>query len=77
MGFCQSCTAPLSVPEFQVGSDDYCKHCLDDDGALKPYEEVRQGIAGWFMGWQKGITPEVATERAAHFMRAMPAWADR
>lgn len=74
MGHCQSCTMPLN-DETQGALEGICNCCLDEEGKLREEEEVRQGIASWFMGWQKGITPEIAYERAGHFMAAMPAWA--
>lgn len=74
--FCQSCTMPLDSPGAQGASDKYCAHCTDDVGTLKPRAEVQQGIAHWLQSWQGEITHEVAMERAGHFMKAMPAWAD-
>ena len=74
--FCHSCTAPLDVPEFKGVSDIYCKYCSDDNGNLKPREEIKRGIVEWFKGWQGDISEEVAMKRADYFMRAMPAWAD-
>jgi len=74
--FCHSCTMPLDAPGAKGASAVYCAHCSDDSGQLKPRAEVQQGIAGWFESWQGDISHEVAMERAAHFMNAMPAWAD-
>ena len=74
--FCHSCTAPLSNPTFKGSSDTYCKHCTDENGNLKPREEVRQGIAGWLASWQGGISKEVALTRADHFMKGLPARAE-
>ena len=73
--FCESCTAPLT-PEFKGSADRYCKYCTDEKGTLKPREEIHQGIAMWFKSWQEGISEEQAKTRAAHFMKAMPAWAE-
>lgn len=75
--FCQSCTAPLTQPEFKGPSDRYCKHCTDASGKLLPKEQIQSGIAQWFMSWQPGITEKQAQERAKHFMQAMPAWAEK
>ena len=76
MSFCQSCTAPLDNPEFKGSSDIYCKYCTDDTGKLKSYEEIKQGIASWFKGWQGDISDEEVQKRAEFFMKAMPAWAE-
>ena len=75
--FCHSCTAPLNIPEFKGISEIYCKYCADEAGNLKPYEEIKQGIASRFKGWHGDISDETALTRAEHFMRAMPAWADK
>ena len=74
MKHCESCTAPL--PEFQGKSDRYCKVCTNENGELNPRDEVMQAIARWFKNWQIGISDEQAKKRSAHFMNAMPAWAD-
>lgn len=75
MTFCHACTAPLDNPEFKGASDIYCKLCTDENGNLKPYEEIKKGITMWFLSWQ-GVSEEVASQRAEYFMKAMPAWAD-
>lgn len=74
--FCHSCTMPLDSPEARGPSKEYCKHCTDEAGNLKPREEVQQGIAMWLRSWQEGITEEQALRRAGRFMQAMPAWAE-
>jgi hypothetical protein len=73
--FCHSCAAPLS-PEFKGAAENYCKYCTDDQGNLKPKEEVQRGIAEWFKGWQPGLEDQQALERAAMYMNSMPAWAE-
>ena len=74
MKHCLSCTAPL--PQFQGKSDVHCKVCTDENGDLRPRQEVQQAIAQWFKSWQPGITDKQAMSRASNFMKAMPAWAD-
>jgi Putative zinc ribbon domain len=73
--FCHSCTMPLT-PDTTGPSANYCKHCTDEDGKLRPRNEVKQGIASWFQSWQGKISHQQALERAEHFMQAMPAWTD-
>jgi hypothetical protein len=73
---CQSCAAPLDNPDLKGISEVYCKFCADEAGNLKSREEVAQGVAGWFMMWQKGIDMPTAMSRAEHYMKAMPAWAE-
>lgn len=65
------------MPEFKGPAEDYCKHCTDEQGELKPREEIRTGIAQWFRIWQPGLDEDTALTRADHFMQAMPAWAER
>jgi hypothetical protein len=74
--FCHSCGIPVSIPEFKGPSQNYCKHCTDKDGVLKPKSVIQQGIAQWIQSWQEGISQEVALKRSEHYMKAMPAWAD-
>ena len=75
--FCHSCMAPLCVEEFKGVSKIYCKHCTDENGNLLPYERVLEGTAGFLLSWQPGIDPAQAKVRAAHFLKATPAWAER
>ncbi len=73
--FCQSCTMPLSA-QTQGKDKRYCQHCQDDQGNLKSYEDIKFGIAQWLTTWQPDINQEQAIQRAEHFMKAMPAWAE-
>jgi len=73
--FCESCAAPLSVPDFKGPAEQYCKYCTDEKGSLQPREVILGGITKWMQSWQAGITEEQAKARAEHYMQAMPAWA--
>ena len=73
---CHSCAAPLT-PEFKSASDRYCKFCADASGKLHPKETVQKEIAVWLKRWQPGISEKQALERAVHYMKAMPAWAEQ
>ncbi|MFC1587667.1 zinc ribbon domain-containing protein [Planctomycetota bacterium] len=75
--FCQSCTAPLSMPDFKGVAENYCKYCTDEQGNLKSHEEIQNGIAMWFKGWHGDVSQEILMERAGHFMKGLPAWAER
>ncbi|MBC7092987.1 hypothetical protein H5T53_03140 [Candidatus Bipolaricaulota bacterium] len=75
--YCASCGAPLSAPGFKGPADRYCTYCTDAAGKLKPRAEVQKGIAEWLKSWQPEITDKQAMDRAAHYMRAMPAWAEK
>ncbi len=74
--FCFSCGMPLSMPGAKGVSEDYCAYCTDSKGNLKSQDEVKAGLAQWLQQWQAGIDQGKALERAAHYMKAMPAWAD-
>jgi hypothetical protein len=74
-GFCHSCAAPL-VPDFTGPVDNFCKYCTDEQGNVNPREATQVGIAKWFMSWQPGLDQQVAMERAEHYMKAMPHWAE-
>jgi len=66
---------PLTL-DSQGPNAEYCRYCTDENGQLRPRDEVKQGIATWLQSLQEGITEERAIMRAEHFMQAMPAWAD-
>jgi hypothetical protein len=72
--YCTSCLADLSVDENVGNSDQYCRHCSDENGRLRSRDEVLETIAEWFLQWQDDLTPEEARRRADLYMRSMPAW---
>ena len=73
--FCHSCTAPLSLPQFQGKAAHLCRHCTDEAGNLLPREVVEQGVAHWLRTWQPGVDEAQSLRRARLFMSALPAWA--
>ncbi len=75
MAHCHSCGAPLDENMKGV-SEVYCRHCADGQGKLLPRAQVQAGVSGWLKSWQPGLTEDQADERAAHYMSAMPAWAE-
>ena len=75
--FCYSCAAPLDMPFFMSSVPHYCNQCVDDDGNLKPYEEIHSGVVEWLKTWQPNIDDAKANERATSYLKAMPAWADK
>ena len=74
---CYSCAASLADPNLKGNSDIYCRWCSDEQGNLNSREQVQSGIAHWFSRWQPETSQEVLLERAAHYMKSMPAWADK
>jgi hypothetical protein len=72
---CHSCTAPMT-DDFKGASEIHCKYCSDEEGNLKPRDQVKMGIMMWLKGWQGNVSEEQLSSRADHFMNAMPAWAE-
>jgi hypothetical protein len=72
--FCRSCSVSLFDEHNRGVSDRYCRYCADDEGQLKPREEVRRLLAGWIAHWQGGVDEKESYERADSLMSAMPAW---
>ncbi len=66
---CESCSMPIE-------SGRYCQHCVDEHGALQPFEERLERM----IAWQARRTP--AASRAEleaatlAYMTKMPAWRD-
>ena len=75
--FCFSCAAPIEMPDFKGPAEDYCKYCTDEEGNLKSRDEIQMGVAEWFKAWQPDLDHNKALARAAHYMKAMPAWAEK
>ncbi len=71
---CGSCAASLREAHNRGASDQYCRHCSDEQGRLRPRDEVRLILARWLRGWQGEMPPEEAARRADAYMKAMPAW---
>ena len=75
--FCHSCTAPLSVPKFTGKAENLCIYCSDSAGKLKSRDECKAGIAHWLREWGPALEEAESLRRAEHFMKAMPAWAEK
>ena len=74
---CHSCMAPLDHQGLKGPNPIYCKYCTDERGNLKSYEEVLESVSQFFIkDWQK-VDAETARIRARHYLKAMPAWADK
>lgn len=71
--FCHSC----GHPTYKETNDIYCNYCTDENGKLLSADEVKTRLAEWFKKWQPNVTDEKALERAALYIKAMPAWADK
>lgn len=75
--FCHSCLMPLGGPGEEHLESSYCQYCCDQEGNLKSREEVQAGIAGWLAGIKPGEASADYHQRAAFYMQAMPAWAEK
>ncbi len=74
MESCQSCGMPLT--DAKPGQM-HCAHCVDETGALRPYEQIFEGtVTGYFMGVQKMERAQAEAAATEHLAK-MPAWAGR
>ena len=71
---CHSCAAPLANPNFVGPTAHYCKYCIDDNGDVKPRDEVRAGVRQWMMNAWDLADDDALTRRADTYMNAMPHW---
>ncbi len=74
--YCESCSMPMIKKEdFGGGNIDnkYCKHCCDDKGSLKSYDEVFSGMVE-FAVKNLDISMDKARESVSENMANMPAW---
>lgn len=74
--FCQSCGMPMREPQdFGGGRQDnlYCVHCSDEQGTLKPYEVVLEGMKDFAMR-SMGVSEAEALQMAREGMARLPAW---
>ena len=55
---------------------DWCRHCANEDGSMKGYEDVLNGMSAFLVRTQ-GIDDGVARTMAANMMAKLPAWAAR
>jgi hypothetical protein len=51
----------------------YCKYCTNEDGKLKSYEEIFNGMVNFAMK-NMDISEDKAKEHVAENMAKMPAW---
>ncbi|MEZ5065954.1 MAG: hypothetical protein R3B81_14570 [bacterium] len=73
-GLCRSCSC--SLHENRGAAEIYCRYCANEDGELRPREEVLGILTHWMHRWQGGLDEAEARRRAERFMSAMPAWAN-
>ncbi|MDP4176489.1 MAG: hypothetical protein Q8933_21095 [Bacteroidota bacterium] len=78
MKFCQSCGVILDGTIAKEGAKPgHCTWCVDEQGNLKPKEEVQAGVAEWLKSFSpKDGNPDFM-KRAENYLNAMPAWAEK
>ena len=75
---CISCGMPLRTPDdypLKDTSKDFCLHCADERGDLKPYDEALIGMSA-FLRETQGLDETAAVSAARAMMARMPAWKD-
>lgn len=73
---CMSCSRSMTKPEdFGGGSTDnlFCAYCTTQEGSLKSYDGVLEGMIGFMMMAQKMDRSTAEGAARAHISR-MPAW---
>jgi hypothetical protein len=69
----------MRTPEEYAGGNlaaTYCSSCADASGRLKPFSEVLQINADYFVR-EQGIDPQAARQIAHALLISMPAWQGR
>ena len=66
---CASCTMPIE-------SGTLCVHCADEDGNLRPFEELFERMVQWTLSHERGLAREAAEAKTLAFMAERPAWRD-
>ena len=70
---------PMMSPENYGGGDaenKYCVYCCRQDGSLKSYEDVLEGMVGLMMN-TRGMERAAAEAAAREYLATMPAWSGR
>ncbi len=73
---CISCGMNMTKPEeFGGGKEgnESCVYCSDDEGILKPRNEVREGMIQFWMQREK-VDRTTAEKNVDEYMAKMPAW---
>lgn len=76
---CQSCGMPMTSPAEHGGGDReslYCVRCCREDGTLKTFEEVLEGMTN-FMMESRRMERAAAESAAREYLAMMPAWSGR
>ena len=75
---CISCGMPIrNASEAAAGDPNkpYCHLCAHEDGSMKSFEEVHEGMTQFIVKSQ-GLDPMVAGQMARQMMEKLPAWSE-
>jgi uncharacterized cysteine cluster protein YcgN (CxxCxxCC family) len=73
---CGSCGMPLvNASDYALGdiTQVYCTYCTDEQGHLKPYNTILQGMTDYIIHSQ-GINNKAALTIAEETLKRLPAW---
>jgi hypothetical protein len=73
---CMSCGMLLGRPEDSLKDDtsqDYCKYCADEDGTLRPFDEVFDTMTN-FLEKTQALNEDAARQTAFAVLSKNPAW---
>lgn len=76
---CESCGTPLHKPSDHGGGieqNPYCIFCTDEDGNLRSFKEVFDGMVDNFF-MPQGMDRKEAEKATEDLMSKMPAWKNR
>lgn len=66
---CQSCGMTIE-------SGPYCNYCVDEKGALQPFEERFERMVQWQARKEPGASRAELEKKTLLYMSKMPAWKD-
>ncbi len=70
MNKCRSCGRMLKADE---QGKDFCKHCVDENGSLKSYEQVSENLAKYLRETQ-GLDERASANAAKAIVSSQPVW---
>lgn len=76
---CYSCGMPLEKPADHALGDikqTFCAYCTDEQGNLKPYEDILKNTAD-FLVHSQGIDQSAALKMANDILTKQPEWQGR
>jgi hypothetical protein len=66
---CQSCAMPIEAGP-------YCSHCVDERGALQPFDERFERMVQWQARKEPDAPRAELEKKTLAYMAKMPAWKD-